>query len=57
MKKVKWIGEARMIPNYGMGICGETKLLPVDIADSFIKQKLAEEIVPKAKQKAKKESE
>lgn len=47
MKKVNWIGEERMIPGYGMGIKGEEKVLPVNIADSFIEQGLAEEVKPK----------
>jgi len=57
MKTVKWIGESRMIPNYGMGVAGETKVLPVDIADSFIKQGLAEDVKTSAKKTTKKESE
>lgn len=42
MKKIKWVGETRMIPNYGMGEKGKTKKLPDNMADSFIAQGLAE---------------
>lgn len=57
MKKVKWIGESRMIPSYGMGVSGEIKVLPVEIADSFIEQGLAKAITTSAKKQTKKESE
>lgn len=55
MKEVEWVGETRMIPSYGMGETGKTKMLPVDIADSFIKQGLAKEIASPAKKTVKKE--
>lgn len=42
MKTVKWIGPDEMIPGYGMGIFGEDKVLPDDMADSFVKQGKAE---------------
>ena len=57
MKEVNWIGETKMVPGYGMGTTGKPIILPVDIADSFIKQGLAKAIVPSAKKQTKKESE
>ncbi|MCK5609651.1 hypothetical protein KAR91_47700 [Candidatus Pacearchaeota archaeon] len=44
MKTVTWIGEERMIPGFGMGIKGKEKELPVNVADSFIKQGLAKAV-------------
>ncbi len=38
---ITWTGEKRIIPNYGVGDNGETKTLPQDLAESFIKQGLA----------------
>ena len=44
MKTVKWLGETRTIPKYGVATKGENIDLPVGIADSFIKQKLAKAV-------------
>jgi len=61
MKEVKWVGEERMIPSYGMGRKDEIKILPADMANSFIKQGLAEEVDNqpsiKVKKQIRKESE
>ena len=56
MKDIEWIGETRMIPNYGIGVKGENKTLPDEMAYSFIKQGLAIDAKSK-KQTVKKESE
>ncbi len=57
MKTIEWLCDSKMIPSYGMGLEGKLKTLPNNIADSFIKQGLAKEIIPTAKKKVKKESE
>lgn len=54
MKLIKWVcNEKRTIPKYGVMCKNEEKRLPVAIADSLIKQKLAVEVkeTPTAKQK------
>ena len=55
MKEVEWVGDTRMMPRDGRVETGKTKMLPVDIADSFIKQGLAKEIASPAKKTVKKE--
>ena len=41
MKTIVWIGPDRLIPPYGSTYPGDEKDLPDDVADSFVKQKLA----------------
>ena len=41
MKTVIWIGPERMIPGYGVGTKGEEKVLPNDMANSYVEQELA----------------
>jgi len=49
LKRVKWLGEnGRVIPNYGVTEKGAEKELPLDMADNFIKQNLAEDVKTKA---------
>lgn len=45
MKTVTWIHSEQMIPGYGLGETGKDITLPVDIANNFIKQGKAKEIV------------
>lgn len=40
-KVIKWIGEQRTIPKYGVVTKGSLIKLPAKLADSFIEQKLA----------------
>jgi len=41
MKVIKWVGEKRTIPKYGLVFPGVFKSLPKKMADGFISQKLA----------------
>lgn len=38
MKTVVWIGPGDMIPGYGVGEAGKDKVLPEDMAESFVEQ-------------------
>ncbi len=40
-KEVIWVGGKSIIPGYGEAIEGDTKLLPIEMAESFVKQGLA----------------
>ena len=42
MKRVNWVGDERIIPNYGIATAGQTLTLPDKKADSFVRQGLAE---------------
>ena len=41
MKSIVWVGPESTIPNYGTATEGEVKLLPINMANSFIEQGLA----------------
>jgi len=44
VKKIRWLSEdERMIPSVGIGTKGTILNMPSDMADSFIKQGLAED--------------
>lgn len=42
--KIKWVGEDRMVPGYGMGTKGNVLEIPNNMAKSYIEQGLAEKI-------------
>ena len=58
MKTIRWKGESRVLPGYGLAVSGAHVLVPDDQAVSFVAQDLAEFEVPaKASKKLMKEDE
>ena len=51
MKTILWTGESRMIPGYGMGETGKEKTLPKHMANSYIKQGMAKEVIKRVTNK------
>ena len=45
MKMIRWLDHQRLIPTVGVLTKGDERSVPDDMADSFVKQKLAEHVV------------
>ncbi len=41
-REIVWTGEEKFIPGHGMARPGEKKTLPVELADNYIEQRLAQ---------------
>ena len=51
--KIKWIGNKRLVPKFGILQYGDVRQLPDDTAKAFIKQGLARKFVIKKNKKSK----